>query len=93
MIALCASSDSASRTSTTVTSFHLGFPIRARERIAKNEAARFSSAADIPKAIAQRKKIHDSLKSFGFGYVALDLQGYRTGSLNEVLKTSEKSGG
>ena len=42
-------------------------------------------AADIPKAIAQRKKIHDSLKSFGFGYVALDLQGYRTGSLNEVL--------
>ena len=50
-------------------------------------------AVDIPEAIAQREKIHDSLKSFGFGYVALDLQGYRTGSLNEVLKTSEKSGG
>ena len=42
-------------------------------------------AADIPKAIEQREKIHAALKGFGFAYVALDLQGYRTGSMNEVL--------
>ena len=49
-------------------------------------------AVDIPEAIAQREKIYDALKSFGFAYVTLDLQGYRTGSMNEVLKTNEKSG-
>ena len=42
-------------------------------------------SADIPKAIEQREKIHASLKGFGFAYVALDLLGYRTGSMNEVL--------
>ena len=49
-------------------------------------------AADIPKAVEQREKIHAALKGFGFAYVTLDLQGYRTGSMNEVLKTNEKSG-
>ena len=42
-------------------------------------------AADIPKAIEQREKIHTALKGFGFAYVALDLLGYRIGSMNEVL--------
>ena len=42
-------------------------------------------SADIPKAVEQREKIHAALKGFGFAYVALDLQGYRTGSMNEVL--------
>ena len=42
-------------------------------------------AADIPKAVEQREKIHAALKGFGFAYVALDLQGYRTGSMNEGL--------
>ena len=42
-------------------------------------------AADIPKAVEQREKIHAALKEFGFAYVALDLLGYRTGSMNEVL--------
>ena len=32
-----------------------------------------------------RDKIIDKLKSFGYKYVALDLQGFRSGSLNEVL--------
>ena len=32
-----------------------------------------------------REKIFAELKSFGFDYVTLDLQGYRTGSMNEVL--------
>jgi len=42
-------------------------------------------AADIQKAVEQRGKIHAALKGFGFAYVALDLLGYRTGSMNEVL--------
>ena len=42
-------------------------------------------AADIPRAIAQREKIHAALTGFGFAYVALDLLGYRTGSMNEGL--------
>ena len=49
-------------------------------------------AADIPKAIEQREKIHAALKGFGFAYVALDLQGYRTGSMNEVLPVVDSRG-
>ena len=50
-------------------------------------------AADIPKAIEQREKIHAALKSFGFAYVALDLLGYRTGSMNEGLPEAGSRGG
>jgi uncharacterized protein len=32
-----------------------------------------------------RKKIHEHIKQCGFNYVALDLLGYRTGSMNETL--------
>ena len=32
-----------------------------------------------------RTKIYDSLKDYGFSYVTLDMKGYRTGSMNEVL--------
>jgi uncharacterized protein len=37
-----------------------------------------------------RKKIIGKLKSFGYGYVAIDLQGYRSGSMNDLI---EKEGG
>ena len=39
----------------------------------------------IPGIAARAEEIASALKSFGFAYVALDLQGYRTGSMNEVL--------
>lgn len=32
-----------------------------------------------------REKIYEALKSYGFKYVALDMKGYRSGSMNEVL--------
>lgn len=35
------------------------------------------------------KDINDKLKGAGFDYVTLDMQGYRTGSLNETLKLEE----
>ena len=41
--------------------------------------------ADIPRIAARAEEIAAALKSFGFAYIALDLQGYRTGSMNEVL--------
>ncbi|MBI5493366.1 MAG: ATP-dependent sacrificial sulfur transferase LarE [Deltaproteobacteria bacterium] len=33
-----------------------------------------------------RKKVIEGFKEIGFTYVTIDLQGYRTGSMNEVLK-------
>ena len=33
-------------------------------------------------------RLFPALKGFGFAYVALDLQGYRTGSMNETLMTA-----
>lgn len=41
---------------------------------------------DILKAILRRNLIVENLKNLGYNYVTLDLEGYRTGSLNEVIK-------
>lgn len=41
---------------------------------------------DMIKVVRQHDPIVKALKSFGFSYVSLDLQGYRSGSMNEVLK-------
>ena len=35
-------------------------------------------------------RIHQKFKQLGFAYTALDLQGYRTGSMNEVIDTGKK---
>jgi uncharacterized protein len=35
---------------------------------------------------ANRSSVHDYFKSLGFTYIAVDLLGYRTGSMNETLK-------
>ncbi len=41
--------------------------------------------AEMPAAFEKRAAISDALKRAGFAYVSLDLEGYRTGSMNEVL--------
>ena len=41
--------------------------------------------ADIPRLAACAAEIAAALKELGFAYVTLDLRGYRTGSMNEVL--------
>jgi uncharacterized protein len=56
----------------------------ARVEIARDEMPRALSP-DIAAAIANR------LKSVGFTYVALDLEGYRQGSLNETLSPQKQS--
>jgi pyridinium-3,5-biscarboxylic acid mononucleotide sulfurtransferase len=52
----------------------------ARIEVAPNEVARLASPGT-------RISVTKKLKSLGFSYVSVDLEGYRTGSLNEVLKT------
>ncbi|HTY45431.1 MAG TPA: ATP-dependent sacrificial sulfur transferase LarE [Patescibacteria group bacterium] len=41
---------------------------------------------DIAAAVAQRDRITRRLKALGYRYVTVDLQGYRCGSMNEVLR-------
>ena len=41
--------------------------------------------ADIPRLAARAAEIAAAFKDLGFAYVTLDLLGYRTGSMNEVL--------
>jgi len=35
--------------------------------------------------LKNRKAVHDQIKQYGFAYVAIDLLGYRTGSMNETI--------
>jgi len=42
-------------------------------------------AGDLPRAVELRDRIVAALRACGFQYVALDLAGFRTGSMNEVL--------
>ena len=41
---------------------------------------------EFPKLLEHREQVHGALKSYGFSYVTLDLLGYRTGSMNEVIR-------
>ncbi len=41
--------------------------------------------AEIPKAVENSHKIAETLRRLGFSYVTLDLEGYRSGSMDEVL--------
>jgi uncharacterized protein len=44
------------------------------------------SQYEIEKAVTLKDSISSELKKIGFSYVTLDLQGYRSGSMDEVLK-------
>ena len=55
--------------------------------------------ARIEVSVGERKKffdetmmdnVHNKFKELGFNYVTLDLKGYRTGSMNEVINRSDK---
>ncbi len=41
-------------------------------------------------ALKKRRQVVDSMRSAGFKYVSLDLEGYRTGSMNEVFGWTRK---
>ena len=42
---------------------------------------------EITKLVQNREAIVSEFKKIGFNYVSMDLQGYRTGSMNETIKT------
>ena len=59
----------------------------ARIEITNNDIKRLSTNKNL------RKKIVNKLKQSGFSYITLDLAGYRTGSMNEVLTTDSSRKG
>jgi uncharacterized protein len=66
---------------------HLGFQqfrVRLHDKLARIEIA----PEEMPRALTTQMSatISQALKHAGFTYVALDLEGYRQGSLNETLK-------
>jgi len=64
------------------------FRVRHHGTVARIEVpeSEIGKVADLP----TRKEIVDQLKKLGFQYIALDLQGFRSGSLNETLSEDEK---
>ncbi|UOF92632.1 ATP-dependent sacrificial sulfur transferase LarE [Fodinisporobacter ferrooxydans] len=65
---------------------NLGFRqvrVRQHDKMARIEV----SATDIPKLAGVSEIVVEKLKDIGYTYVTIDLQGYRSGSLNETLFT------
>lgn len=55
-----------------------------------NEVARIEVLPEkINELITKREQVQRKLQSLGFSYVSVDLQGYRTGSMNETLPQEE----
>ena len=65
------------------------FRVRHHDTIARIEVA----ADDMEKITTEpgRQKIVEKLKSIGFKYITVDLQGFRSGSLNELLTKDQKT--
>jgi TIGR00268 family protein len=64
------------------------FRIRSHENLARLEFI----PAELDKAWEIKDKLTEICKNSGFTFVTIDLKGYRTGSMNEVLSDSEKRG-
>lgn len=62
------------------------FRIRSHENLARLEFI----PAEMDRGWILREKISDICKKSGFSYVTIDLVGYRSGSMNEVLTEAEK---
>jgi len=62
------------------------FRVRHHNTLARIEV----TEKDIPKLLEYKGRITEFVKALGFTYVTMDLQGFRSGSLNETLSTQEK---
>jgi len=62
------------------------FRIRSHENLARFEFI----PAEMDKAWEMKEKLTDICQKSGFNYVTIDLKGYRSGSMNEVLPDSVK---
>lgn len=63
-----------------------GFRVRHHDAVARLEV----DPADFPLVLEQREEIVRSVRAAGYRFVALDLLGYRSGSLNEGLNPAIK---
>lgn len=57
------------------------FRVRHHEEVARLELV----ADELPRALAQREELERRVKAAGYRYVAVDLGGFRSGSLNDAL--------
>lgn len=64
------------------------FRIRSHENLARFEFI----PAEMDKAWNMKNKLSEICRRSGFHYITIDLSGYRTGSMNEVLTDSQKQG-
>ncbi|MCR5210402.1 MAG: ATP-dependent sacrificial sulfur transferase LarE [Lachnospiraceae bacterium] len=76
----------------------LGFKqVRVRVHgMGKNTVARIETEPDEIARIVRddiRNEIYTKFKEYGFAYVALDMKGYRMGSMNETIKISDNKSG
>jgi uncharacterized protein len=64
------------------------FRLRHHDKVARIEVRK----SDIAKIIEEpvRQKVVEKLKSLGFKFITIDLEGFRSGSLNELLSEEEK---
>jgi uncharacterized protein len=60
------------------------FRVRHHETLARLEVAKDEMARALEPAVSER--LTRELRALGYQHVTIDLQGYRLGSLNEVLK-------
>ena len=60
--------------------------VRIHDRMARIEVM----PEEFEKLLQNREQIVKAFKAYGFTYVTMDLQGYRTGSMNETLQAEEK---
>jgi uncharacterized protein len=63
------------------------FRIRSHENLARFEFI----PSEMDKAWKIKDKLTEICKNSGFNYITIDLSGYRTGSMNEVLSESDKN--
>ncbi len=64
------------------------FRIRSHENLARLEFI----SPEMDKAWGIKEKLTEICQRSGFNYISIDLNGYRTGAMNEVLSESEKQG-
>ena len=64
------------------------FRIRSHENLARLEFI----SPEMDKAWRIKEKLAEICQRSGFNYISIDLNGYRTGAMNEVLSESEKQG-
>ncbi|PZE21781.1 ATP-dependent sacrificial sulfur transferase LarE [Paenibacillus xerothermodurans] len=61
--------------------------VRQHDNLARIEVP----ASDLAEVLAVADTVHAKLKQIGYAYVTMDLKGYRSGSLNEVLNPEQQA--